>query len=195
MRIIQFFGITIAIALISTASWAGRGVTEVSEGTVRNVYVDKALTGAKGYLVADWEHGQVRVEVMNFPAADMGYEVFLFQIDIPAYMSKMFVGGMKANGVVADPPPMGDVAGLISQWKIIGSLEMSGDGSGKLIYDGGDNLYDTGLNMVMIFGKVSAGQHAGPEDFSKLMVECNGPLTGTMGSDGMEAALTVLPKN
>ncbi len=37
---------------------------------------------------------------MNFPAADMGYEVFLFQIDIPAYMSKMFVGGMKANGVV-----------------------------------------------------------------------------------------------
>ncbi len=195
MRIIQFLGIMMAVALVANSSWAGRGVTEVNEGTVRNVYIDKALSGAKGYVVADWENGEVRVEVMNFPAADMGYEVFLFQIDIPAFMSKMFVGGKKANGLVASPPPMGDVAALISQWKSIGDLEMSGGGAGRLIYDAGDNLYDSGLNMIMIFGKVSDGQHAGPEDFSKLMVECNGPLNGTKGSAEMQEALTVLPNN
>ena len=192
MRIIQFLGILMAFALITGSSWAGRGVTEINEGTIRNVYIDKPLTGAQGYVVADWENGEVRVEVMNFPAADMGYEAFLFEIDIPAYMSKLFVGGKKANGLVASPPPMSDVAGLISQWKSIGDLEMTGDGSGRLIYDAGDNLYDSGFNMIMIFGKVSDGQHAGPEDFSKLMIECNGPLTGTKGSAGMEAALTVL---
>ena len=76
-----------------------------------------------------------------------------------------------------------------------GEAELVGGGAGRLIYDAGDNLYASGLNMIMIFGKVSEGLPAGPEDFSKLMVECNGPLTGTMGSDGMEAALTVLPKN
>ena len=193
MRILQFLGIMMAVALFANASWAGRGVTEINEGTVRNVYIDKALTGAKGYVVADWENGEVRVEVMNFPAADMGYEVFLFEIDVPAYMSKLFIGGKKANGLVASTPPMGDVAALISQWKSIGDLEMSGDGAGRLIYNAGDDLYASGLNMIMIFAKVSAGQHAGPEDFSKLMVECNGPLTGTKGSDGMEAAMTVLP--
>ena len=96
------------------------------------------------------------------------------------------------DGTLPILAPMSDVAGLISQWKSIGDLEMTGDGSGRLIYDAGDNLYDSGFNMIMIFGKVSDGQHAGPEDFSKLMIECNGPLTGTKGSAGMEAALTVL---
>ena len=36
--------------------------------------------------------------------------------------------------------------------------------------------------MIMVFEKATAGHHEGPEDFSKLMVECNGPLTGTRGS-------------
>ena len=50
-----------------------------------------------------------------------------------------------------------------------------------------------GLNMLFVFEKVTAGQHEGPEDVSKLMVECNGPLTRAKGSEGMEKALTVFP--
>ncbi len=48
--------------------------------------------------------------------------------------------------------------------------------------------------MIFIFEKVTPGQHKGPEDVGKLMVECNGPLTGTKGSRGMEKALTIFPK-
>lgn len=171
-----------------------RGVTELGEGTIRGVYIDTPLVGAKGYVVADWEKGEVRMEVQNFPASDTGYEAFLFEIDIPAYMEKMFIDGDKAKGLVADTPPMGDVAGLISQWHSLGDLEMDDKGNGVLEYRKGDNLYEKGLNMLFVFEKVSEGQHEGPEDFTKLMVECNGPLTRTKGAEGMEKALTIFPK-
>ncbi len=59
----------------------------------------------------------------------------------------------------------------------------------------GDNLYAKGLNKIMVFEKVSSGQHAGPEDVGKLTVECSGPLSGSKGSDGMNEALTILPGN
>ena len=189
-----FVAVLATIFYVGTSLAATRGVTEINEGTVRKVYVDSPLVGAKGYVVADWGKGQVRVEAQNFPKSVTGYEAFLFEIDVPAYMSKMFVGGKKKNGLVANPPPFSKVGGLISQWKSIGDLKMDGKGNGRLIYRKGDDLYETGLNMIMIFEKVTPGSHAGPEDFSKLMVECNGPLTGTKGSDGMEAALTVIPK-
>ncbi len=195
MRTVMVLAAALAVLCSVGTSWAAmRGVTEISEGTVRKVYINKPLNGAKGYVVADWAKGQVRVEVMKFPASAKGYEVFLFEIDVPTYMSKMFVGGKKANGLVASPPPFGEVAGLISQWKSVGDLTMDGKGNGRLVYSKGDDLYKTGLNMIMIFEKVTPGTHAGPEDTSKLMVECNGPLTGTKGSDGMEAALTIIPK-
>ncbi len=138
--------------------------------------------------------GHVRVEVVNFPRSSTGYEAFLFEIGIPAYMSKMFVGGKKSNGLVDQPPPFSEVGALISQWHSLGDVEVGANGVGVLTYAEGDNLYATGMNMIMIFEKVSPGRHAGPEDVGKLMVECNGPLTGTKGSDGMEAALTILPK-
>jgi len=191
----QVLLVAAATILLATSSWAAtRGVTEISEGTVRSVYINKPLVGAKGYIVADWAKGQVRVEVMNFPKSSTGYEAFLFEIDIPAYMSKMFVGGKKANGLVAKPPAFNEVAGLISQWHSLGDVKVGANGVGVLTYAKGDDLYAAGLNMMMIFEKVSPGRHAGPEDVGKLMVECNGPLTGAKGSEGMEAALTIFPK-
>ncbi len=192
--------IPVVIGLLATLFYAAsasahqRGVTEIDEGTVRQVYIDKPLVGAHGYIVADWEKGDVRVHVSNFPASSTGYEVFLFQIDIPAFASKVFVGGMKENGVVPNPPPFGEVAGLISQWGSIGDLSMDGNGAGTLEFKGGGNIAATGLNMIMIFEKVTPGPHAGPEDVSKLMVECNGPLAGMKSTAGMESTITVFAK-
>ena len=148
---------------------------------------------AKGYVVGDWENGQVRVEVWNFPGSEKGYEAFLFEIDIPKYMAKMFIDGNKSKGVVSKPSPFSEVAGLIKQWHSRGDLKMDDKGHGSLEYRKGDNLYRKGLNMIFVFEKVTSGQHRGPEDTGKLMVECNGPLAGTRGSRGMEKALTVFP--
>ena len=192
----QVAAVTIVIALLLVGtSWAAqRGVTEINEGTIRNLYIKKPLVGAKGYVVADWETGQVRVEVKNFPPSDAGYEAFLFEIDIPAYMGKVFIDGNKSKGLVPNPPPFNEVAGLITKWHSLGDLTLDAKGNGILAYRKGDNLYATGLNMIFVFEKVTPGQHTGPEDVSKLMVECNGPLTGTRGSEGMEKALTIFPK-
>lgn len=193
MRIIHHgIVVLLALAVTATASAQQRGVTEISEGTVRQVYIDKPLIGADGYVVADWGKGEVRVEVRNFPASATGYEAFLFEIDVPAYLSKMFVDGDKSKGLVAKAPPFGEIAGLISQWQSLGDVKMAANGSGTLVYRGGDDLYAKGHNMIMIFGKVTPGRHAGPEDISKLMVECNGPLNGTKGSAAMMEAMTVL---
>ncbi len=183
------------VALLATPAWAAqRGVTELGEGTVRNVYVEAPLVGAKGYLVADWEAGEIRVEVKNFPASANGYEVFLFQIDIPAFMGAMFVDGDSNKGIVANTPPFSAAAALISQWKSIGDLSMEANGNGTLAYKGEGDIAATGLNMMMIFAKVSPGMHAGPEDFSKLMVECNGPLMGLPGTEMMASAIKVFPR-
>ena len=195
MKTIQFGAVVLMTLILTATGWAHqRGVTEINEGTVRQVYIDKPLVGADGYVIADWGKGEVRVEVRNFPASATGYEVFLFEIDVPAYMAKMFVDGDKAKGLVADVPPFDEVAGLISQWQSLGDVKMAANGSGTLVYRGGDNLYAKGHNMIMIFEKVTAGQHAGPEDVSKLMVECNGPLDGAKGSAAMMKAMTVLKK-
>ena len=195
MKRLQILTIAVmTVCFVSGALAASRGVSEISEGTIRKVYVKKPLVGGKGYVVGDWEKGQVRVEVKNFPASSAGYEAFLFEIDVPAYMRKMFVGGNKANGLVAKIPPFGDVAGLIKQWHSIGDLKMDGKGNGALEYRGGDNLYAKGLNMIFVFEKVTPGKHKGPEDFGKLMAECNGPLAGTKGAEGMENALTIFSK-
>jgi len=195
MKKIQILGVLIVPLLLSGVGWAHqRGVSEISEGTIRKVYINKPMIEAKGYVVGDWENGQVRVEVSNFPRSSTGYEVFLFEIDVPKYMAKMFVGSDKDMGVVSSPPPFGEVAGLIKQWHSLGDLKMDDQGHGTLEYSKGDNLYTKGLNMIFVFEKVTPGQHSGPEDTSKLMVECNGPLAGTKGSRGMEKALTVFPK-
>ncbi len=183
------------VALFVTPAWAAqRGVTELGEGTIRNVYVDVPLVGAKGYLVADWEAGQIRVEVKNFPASANGYEVFLFQIDIPAFVGAMFVDGDSNKGIVSNPPPFSAAAALISQWKSIGDLTMDANGNGTLAFRGEGNVGETGLNMMMIFEKVTPGMHAGPEDFNKLMVECNGPLMGLPGSEMMASAIKVFSR-
>ncbi len=193
MKMIQYgFVVLGALVLSATASAQQQGVTEISEGTVRQVYIDKPLVGADGYVVADWSKGEVRVEVRNFPASATGYEAFLFEMDIPTYMSKMFVDGDKSKGLVANVPPFGEVAGLIAQWQSLGDVKMAANGNGTLVYRGGDDLHAKGHNMIMIFEKVTAGQHAGPEDVSKLMVECNGPLSGTKGSAAMMKAMSIL---
>ncbi len=192
MKIGLFLGVAMIAGLLTSQAFAAQiGVTEIAEGTVRTVYVDKPMVGARGYVVADWEAGDVRVEVKDFPASDSGYEVFLFEIDVKAYMGAMFVDGDPRKGIVAEPPPFEAAAALISQWKSIGDLSMSSQGNGQLAYKGGGNLAATGLNMIMIFEKVSAGMHDGPEDFSKLMVECNGPLGGLASMQGMEHAIKV----
>ncbi len=84
-------GALAALPFSSAPLAAQRGVTEINEGTVRNVYINTPLVGARGYVVGDFAEGQVRFEVMDFPASETGYEVFMFQIDVPAYMGKMFV--------------------------------------------------------------------------------------------------------
>ena len=75
-------GVVAALPFSSAPLAAQRGVTEINEGTVRNVYINKPLVGARGYVVGDFAQGQVRVEVMDFPASETGYEVFMFQIDV-----------------------------------------------------------------------------------------------------------------
>ena len=170
-----------------------KAVTEISEGTIRRVYIDKPLIGAKGYVVGDWANGQARVEVMNFPSSKKGYEAFLFEIDVRAYMAKMFVNGDPEKGIVPDPPPFDEVGGLISQWYSLGDLEMNETGSGTLEYKKGDDLVAKGLNMIMVFEKVTEGMHEGPEDISKLMVECNGPLAGFPGAEAMAKAINIFP--
>jgi len=191
---IQMRAVVSTVALLGLAAAtlpAQTGVTEVNEGTVRRVYIDRPLVGAKGYVVGNWKKGEARIEVMDFPASPTGYEAFLFQIDAKAYMNKMFTDGDPAKGIVADPPPFDEVAGLITQWYSIGDVAMNDDGTGTLAYKEGANLYDTGLNMIMVFEKVTPGRHEGPEDVSKLMVECNGPLNGMPGSAEMAKAIKV----
>ena len=195
MKKVQILAVALMILLFSGTPWAHqRGVSEISEGTIRKVYIKKPLVGAKGYVVGDWEKGEVRVEVKNFPPSTNGYEVFLFEIDVMKYMAKMFVDGDKSKRLVPNLPPFKEVAGLIKQWQSLGDLNMDANGNGILEYRKGDNLYGKGLNMIFVFEKVTPGQHKGPEDVSKLMVECNGPLAGTKGSKGMEKALTVFSK-
>ncbi len=181
--------------LFVDTSWAHqRTVTEISEGTVRKVYINKPLIGAKGYVVADWAKGQVRVEVKNFPPSKTGYEAFLFEMDVNAFKKKMFVDGDSEKGLVPSPPPFDEVAALIKQWHSLGDLRIDAKGNGTLAYRKGDNLYEKGLNNIMVFEKVTAGPHAGPEDVGKLMVECNGPLAGTKGSDPTTMMIKVFPK-
>ena len=195
MRKLQIAAVGLIIFTFATSSWAAqRGVSEISEGTIRTVYIKTPKVGAKGYVVGDWEKGQVRVEVKNFPASNTGFEAFLFEIDVPTYMNKMFVNGDKAKGLVSKIPPFGDVAGLIKQWHSLGDLKMDAKGNGALEYHDGDNLYAKGLNMIFIFEKKTPGRHKGPEDVGKLIVECNGPLTGAKVSTGMEKALTIFSK-
>ncbi len=70
MKATQLFAATLLILSFVGTSWAHqRGVTEISEGTIRTIYIDRPLVGAKGYVVADWENRQVRVEVKNFPSS------------------------------------------------------------------------------------------------------------------------------
>ncbi len=173
------------ILLGATTTAYSHGVAELNEGTVRKVYVDKPLIGVKGIIVGDWQRGQVRVEVQKFPASDTGYEVFLVNLNIPAFGGAMFVDGDSRMGIVANPPPFSAVGKLVRSWKSLGDLEMDANGNGKLEYRGGEDLFEGGYNNVMVFGKVTAGPHDGPEDFSKLMVECNGPLPGTKDIAGM----------
>lgn len=195
MTYLRYLIIALLVVPITNIALAHqRGVTELAEGNVRQIYVAKPLTGAKGYVVSDLDNGQVRVEVFGFPASTMGFEAFLFHIDLPKYMNMMFVGGVKDNGVVSPPPAFAKVGGLISKWKSIGDFTVDASGRGTLNHRGGDNLYAQNFNMLMVFEKVTAGTHKGPEDFSKLMIECNGALSGSKDAMGREAAITVYKK-
>ena len=170
------------------------GATELLEGTVRTLYVDKPLIGAKGYVVADWQKGQVRAEVKDFPASQTGFEVFLVQVDVDGMRNALFVDADPNKGLLANTPSFEVAATVFSQWQSIGDLTMDDNGNGVLEYDKGEDLYAKGLNVMMIFEKVTPGQHEGPEDFSKLIVECNGPLAGTEGTDGRPKAIHILSK-
>ena len=68
---------------------------------------------------------------------------------------------------------------------------MNDNGGGTLEYREGVDLVAKGLNMIMVFEKVTSGRHDGPKDISKLMVECNGPLAGFPGADAMAKAINV----
>jgi hypothetical protein len=163
-----------------------KGTAELWEGTVRQIYIDQPLVGAKGYLVSDLAKGQARVEVFDFPQRDLGYEVFLFQIDVPSYVKLLFKEGDPNKGLNDPAPPFGEVGALISQWRSLGTLHVDESGQGTLVYNEGDDLYAAGLNMIMIFGKMTEGSHEGPENLGELMVECNGPIMGAQGIKPME---------
>ncbi|MEE9256296.1 MAG: hypothetical protein V3V56_03925 [bacterium] len=183
MRKFSILAIAAAAILLAGGAWAHTsGTTEIGEGTVRKLYVKKPLVGAKGYVVGHWTKGKVRVEVKNFPASKTGYEVFLFKIDVTAFRKAMFVDGNPQKGVVSNPPPFSAVGKMVEGWHSLGDLKMEANGNGTLEYRKGDNLYKQGWNMVMVFEKKTPGRHKGPEDFGGLMVECNGPLDGTIGS-------------
>ncbi|MCZ6691575.1 MAG: hypothetical protein O7H41_18475 [Planctomycetota bacterium] len=202
LRFLLFGVVTLAIFGAGAAALGGTSptgeadavnitATEIWEGTVRKVYISKPLTGARGYVVGDYRKGEVRVELKEFPQHEMGYEVFMFDIDVPAYMTALFVEGDPHKGIVENAPPFEDVAGLIKKWHSIGSINVDEHGNGRLEYKGGENLHEMGLNMIMIFGKVTEGKHGGPEEIGNLIVECNGPIVGTKGSEGMTNALKV----
>jgi len=154
---------------------------------VRQIYIDKPLVGARGYLVSDLRAGQLRAEVLGFPQRDLGYEVFLFEIDVPAYVAILFKGGDPDKGLNDPAPAFDEVGPLIKQWRSLGTIHVDQKGHGSLVYDGGDDLYTAGFNMIMIFGKKTEGSHAGPEDFGELLVECNGPIPDGPGIAPMKA--------
>ncbi len=163
-----------------------KGTAELWEGTVRQIYVDKPLVGARGYVVYELAAGQVRTEVWGLPERELGYEVFLFQIDVPQYVGLLFNNSNPREGLRDPAPPFDQIGPLISQWYSLGSFEVDDSGQGTLVYDKGDDLHAMGLNMIMIFGKLTEGRHDGPEDFGELMVECNGPMPGAEGIEPME---------
>ncbi|MFQ5691130.1 MAG: hypothetical protein ACE5HQ_12765 [Gemmatimonadota bacterium] len=142
--------------------------------------------GARGYLVSDLAKGQARVEVWDFPQRELGYEVFLFDIDVPKYVSLLFRDSDPNKGLNDPAPPFSEIAPLITRWQSLGSIHVDERGQGTLVYDEGDDLYAKGLNMIMIFGKKSEGTHEGPEDLGELMIECNGPIIGADGIAPME---------
>lgn len=163
-----------------------KGTVELWEGTVRQIYIDKPLVGAKGYFVSDLAAGQARTEVWGFPQRDLGYEVFLFEIDVPQYVSLLFKDSNPNMGLNDPAPQFDQIAPLITQWKSLGTIHVDEAGHGTLAYDSGEDLYAQGLNMIMVFGKNSEGSHEGPEDFGNLMIECNGPIIGAQGIAPME---------
>ncbi|MEN8145767.1 MAG: hypothetical protein ABFS14_12560 [Gemmatimonadota bacterium] len=175
-----------------------KGTVELWEGTVRQIYIGKPLVGAKGYFVSNLTAGEARAEVWNFPQRDLGYEVFLFEIDVPEYVGLLFKDANPNMGLNDPAPPFDQVAPLIKQWKSLGTINVDEAGHGTLSYDSGEDLYAQGLNMIMVFGKMSEGSHEGPEDLGELMVECNGPIIGAQGIAPMElrvleGAITVRP--
>ncbi|MFQ5890662.1 MAG: hypothetical protein ACE5JR_11500 [Gemmatimonadota bacterium] len=167
-----------------------KGTVELWEGTVRQIYIDKPLVGAKGYFVSDLSRGVARAEVWGFPQRDLGYEVFLFEIEVPAYVKLLFKEGNPNKGLNEPAPPFDQIAPLIKSWHSLGTFHVDESGHGTLVYDEGDDLYAGGLNMIMIFGKKTEGAHEGPEDLGELMVECNGPIMGAKGIRPMELRVT-----
>ena len=182
----------LAFLILPDTSWAHRnGVTELKEGTIKKLYVNKPFVGAKGYVIGHWADGLVRVEVMNFPPSKIGYEVFLFKVNVMAYNYAMFEDRNPLGATVANPPPLNEVAAMFTQWYSIGDIEIDGKGNGTLGYRKGDDLAAKGLNMIMIFEKKTDGRHEVPEDFGRLIVEGNGPLEGSPESMRHEGELKV----
>jgi hypothetical protein len=170
------------LILPGTLSAHENGVTELKEGTIKYLYVSNHFVGAKGYVIGNWADGLVRVEVINFPHSNIGYEVFLFKVDVRKFNSAIFEFGNPVRATVADPPPLDEVAAMFTQWYSIGDIEIDVKGNGTLGYRKGDDLAAKGLNMIMIFEKKTDGRHEVPEDFGRLIVEGNGPLEGSPGS-------------
>ena len=57
MQKIQILSLMLlSVFLAGTAMAAQRGVSEISEGTIRTTYLKTPLVGAKGYVVGDWEN-------------------------------------------------------------------------------------------------------------------------------------------
>lgn len=80
------------------------------------------------------------VEVNNFRSSKAGYEAFLFEIDVPMYMAKMFVDGDRGKGLVANPPTFEEVAGLIKQGYSLGDFKM--DERGNAIFEYKKGVYE-----------------------------------------------------
>ena len=104
---------------------------------MRQIYINKPPIGTRGYLVSNLKEGQGRVEVWGLPQRALGYEVFLFEIDVRSYVGLLFKESNPNKGLNDPAPPFDQIAPLVKQWYSLGTLEVNETGRGTLVYDKG----------------------------------------------------------
>ncbi|MFQ5796069.1 MAG: hypothetical protein ACE5JP_13615 [Candidatus Bipolaricaulia bacterium] len=176
--------LTVVMTLFSTTSWAHKGVTELAEGTLVELFFKESSTGTKGYAIYDFSVGQIRVEVKDLPRAEVGYEAFLVEVDVPTLANAVFVDGDPDKGIRPDFDLTYEqaVGAVVKSVQSIGSFNTDARGNGTLVFNEGRNLHSIGyskFNMLIIFEQNTPGVHEAPE--GRVVLECHGTLEGAPG--------------